>query len=120
MKKYIKSIAWLLVLYGGLFIFLSSTDPSKLSVGWLIVPFVWMFGAFYYTVRLVMRLFALTPSKNPKKSRLTAVFIAAVPTLLLLLDSIDQLTLKDVLLIVALGTGALFYANRLNLTRSSF
>ena len=76
-KKVLKKAFVPLVLYGGLAVFLFNTDPHTLQIGWLLIPFVWLFVA-------------------------------------LLLDSINQLTIRDGLLLIALGAVGLFYASKVN------
>jgi hypothetical protein len=118
MNKYLKSLAWLIILYGGLIFFLLHTNPNKLSISWLLVPFIWLFVALFYTFKLMINLLWLPPAgKHSKKQVSVAAICAAVPTLILILGSINQLTIKDILLLVALGFGGLFYIGKLRFIR---
>lgn len=113
-----KKMAVPIVLYLLFFVFLFSTDPNKLSVGWLLVPFVLLFGALFSTVSLLQQ------RKHGQKRGLgktvaTAVVLAAIPTFLLLLDSINQLTLRDVLIFVIFSVLVLFYIRRLKFSRDN-
>jgi len=48
-----------------------------------------------------------------------AVSAAALPTIGLLLDSINQLTVRDVTLLIGLALVGFFYASRISFERSS-
>ena len=109
----------LMVLYGGFFVFLASTDPKKLAIGWLIVPFIWLFFSLFLTFIYVIDWLSVNHRHNRRQTILAAL-LAAVPTVMLLLDSVDQLTLKDGLLIIGLGGLALFYVNKISLKQDTF
>ena len=120
MKKALKNLTLLTLLYGGLTVFLINTNPTDLSISWLILPFIWLYVAIFFTVRLLIKQFARqTSGQAPKRQFNISAVAAAIPTLMLLLNSINQLTLKDVMLILALGSGGLFYATKLHLRRPS-
>ena len=111
MKSRLKRIILLVIMYTSLFMFLFMTNPNKLAIGWLIIPFIWLFIVLYLSVLFIFDITGYKAHK-PKRKVTTAVLIAAIPSLILLLDSIDQLTLKDGLLIVILGLIASFYTNK--------
>ncbi len=58
--------------------------------------------------------------RDIKKLYIIAAVTAALPTCVLLLDSIGQLTLRDGLLIGVAGSLGLFYAAKTNFRSSSF
>jgi len=112
----IKKSFILLLFYVGFFIFLFTTDPDKLPIGWLMLPFVWLFGLIFYTCALVINLF--NPIERRTNRRLVICFLAAaVPTLMLLLDSVDQLTLRDSSIIIVLAGIGILYISKFHLTR---
>jgi hypothetical protein len=114
-KKLIKKLFIPTVLYGGLLVFLFSTNPRNLPIGWLLVPFLWLFVALFWTfMRILPR---LSSERRPKRVLLTSVFGAMLPTLALLLDSVNQLTLRDAVLLVGFGMLGFFYASRINFGR---
>ena len=115
-KIKLKKIVPLGLIYGLLTIFLLSTDPNKMPIGWLMVPFVLIFLAIYFSSLFVQSAFVNVKLENKRKKRwMIAFIIATVPTLILLLDSIDQLTAKDSLLIIILGSIAIFYTTKVNI-----
>ncbi len=113
-----RQVALLLSMYGALIIFLASTNPRSMPSIALVLPVAWLFACIALTV------FWLLPLLNPatllqgRAKRLTrALLIAGVPSGLLLLQSIDQLTLKDMLLFGFFGVVALAYSRRFQLER---
>jgi hypothetical protein len=79
------------------------------------VPFVWLFVALLWTFRTIL---SYTRRDKPSsRVTLTSVFAALLPTLALLLDSVNQLTVRDLILLVGFGLVGFFYASRLNFAR---
>ena len=114
-----RRILILIVLYGGFLTFLLSTDPRKLPVGWLILPFIWLFLSLFLTFIYIIDWFS-DGHRHSRRQSLTAGLLAAIPTSMLLLDSVDQLTLKDIFLIIGLGSLALFYVTKIKLKKDIF
>ncbi len=110
--KFNKQLLLPVVLYVVLFTFLFNTNPRELAIGWLLAPFALFFMALYFSFKPLFRRFA---SLSGRKVRILSGVAAAVPTLILLLDSVNQLTIRDVLLLMALGLVGIFYASRLRL-----
>ena len=111
---YKKSI-FVLVMYLGLVIFLLSTRPVNLPVGALLVPVIWFFLAMFNTVLLAFDL-AVRPRQRLsflKKRYAVAALGAGSPTLLLILNSISQLTARDVLIVLVFTIATLFYLQRI-------
>lgn len=119
--KYIKYLFILAILYGGFFGFLFSTNPNNLSIVLLIVPFVLLFLGLFFTFILLIKIITRkSATKLSKKYFVMATLLAAIPACLLLLDSVNQLTLKDGLLFVTFGIFVLFYINRVSLKKSHY
>lgn len=118
-RKTFKQIALPASLYFAFFVFLFATDPNKLPIGWLLLPFVLLFGAIFLTILYVQRLKRQKPSNSSTKGFATAAILAAIPTFLLLLDSINQLTLRDALIFIVFAIVALFYVRRMSFARST-
>ncbi len=114
-----KKQTWLLVmLYLGLIIFLFATDPNRLAIGWLILPFIWLFLCLFLTALLLLKkLLGRTRFLSKTKTYTIAFIIASLPTLILLLKSIDQLTVKDFVLFVVLYALISFYVSKIRLIK---
>ncbi|MEO5627307.1 MAG: hypothetical protein ABIQ89_00230 [Candidatus Saccharimonadales bacterium] len=98
------------LVYLGLFLWLSLTDPRKLPIVLLIVPFGLLFTALFMTVSLLIKRFF--PGVTQVKRRITSACVAGLPSFLLLLSSVNQLTWRDVALVAFLSIFLLFYASR--------
>jgi len=105
-----KRVIRLVLVWVVLFLWLSLTDPRKLPIVFLIVPFGLLFTAIFLTVSLLVSRFF--PRVTELKRRLVASSLAGLPCFLLLLSSVDQLTWRDVALIAFLSIFLLFYASR--------
>ncbi len=88
--------------------FLLVTDPYKLPAIFLLLPFIIIFMATYYTV---MSVFLRKPKahKNPKRF---AYVISTVVAVLLAMQSLGQLTLRDLVVVLALVVLGCFYIAR--------
>lgn len=90
-----------------------STRPNQLPSLVLIVPFLLLFLLFF-----VLTKWALGKLGTHNQSRTSlALLIAALPTLLLALQSLGQLTVRDIVMLLALFIITYFYMFRR--TRSS-
>ena len=103
-------LARIIGLYLALFLWLSLTDPRKLPIVLLIVPFALLFAAIFMTISLLIRQFL--PRMSTNKRRLAAGCIGGLPCFLLILSSVNQLTWRDVALVAFLSIFLLFYASR--------
>jgi len=113
-QKSRKQAAVISLLYIAFFGFLFVTDPNKLPIGWLLVPFVLLFSAIFSTLIYVQRRKSDKQTGVPAKRYAIAAILAAIPTFLLLLDSINQLTLGDALIFCVFAVVALFYVRKLS------
>ena len=114
MKPQIKRIAKVLVAWICTILLLLVTNPAKLPSALLITPFLFLFVAIYLTVKESLRLMRggdqnKIVGMKASRPRLIAGLIAAFPVLLLVLQSIGQLTVWDILTVVALFIVAYFY-----------
>ncbi|HKU19248.1 MAG TPA: hypothetical protein VJP80_08390 [Candidatus Saccharimonadales bacterium] len=107
MKQAVKIVLTSLV---ALILLLITTQPTKLPSALLILPFVLMF--FVLTGAIGLLLSWRSTRLTAKKYKLGALG-ASLPVLLLVLQSIGQLTLRDVLIIIALFALAYFYVARM-------
>jgi hypothetical protein len=105
MKKLL--IASSICLVAVLLLFMA-TDPNKLPSFVLIVPFVLLFVLLSTIIMIILK----TQGMADKKSLKMGLSLAGVPLILLVLQSIGQLTLRDVLTIGILFAISYFYVSR--------
>jgi hypothetical protein len=86
-----------------------TTRPSGLPSVFLVVPFGLIFVMLTLLVLIMLRW--QRPEGDAKAPR-KAALIAALPTLLLVLQSVGQLTVRDALTIAALFVLAAFYMHK--------
>ena len=118
-RRTIKQIVLLVVMYLLFFLFLFVTDPNKLPVGWLLVPFVWLFATLFVTVLYLQGRKLGKKRQYSAKTLGTAGVIAAIPTFVLLLDSINQLTIRDVLIFFVFSILTLFYVRKISFKQNT-
>ncbi len=111
-KSTIRKLIFIAAMYIGFVVFLFSTNPQNIAVGWLILPFIWMFILLFISSLFVINSLS-SDNIGSKKQFTTAIVVALVPSLILILDSVSQLTERDILLILVFGCIATFYAIRL-------
>ncbi len=93
------------LLFLSFLLFLVTTNPIKLPVGWLILPFIWIFLIIF------LSLSSLIVKKRARRYSLAATIAAAI-TLTLVLSSINQISAKDIALILTLTLLAIFYISK--------
>lgn len=98
-----------------LLIFLS-TDPKELPSVILISPFVLIFVALLAGIVTLLGLYGSLSS--PRKLKVGLVG-AAIPVILLVLQSLGQLTVRDVLAIFVLFGVTYFYISKLSIRSAS-
>lgn len=109
LTKHHKKIGYLLLVLSGP-LFLAVTNPERLPLLFIVVPFVWLFVTLYVSINFV---FAWRWPDSPRKRKIIVAGVgAALPVLLLVFESIHQLTIKDFLLAVALVAFISFYMSR--------
>jgi hypothetical membrane protein len=100
------------LLYAGLPLFLLSTNPEHLPLLLLWIPFLLLFAILYISAR------TLAARNNRMKGRRlmsVSIIAAALPVLLLVLSSINQLTLRDTIISITLMLAGIFYLQRLDI-----
>ena|GEM_PF-1943542 len=103
-KNILKLVGAMLVL---LTLFLT-TDPQKLPSIMLILPFIIFFLLIFFAAKWVL----VRRIASPRKATRVAVLSAALPTLLFVLLSLGQLTVKDVATTAILFILSYFYISR--------
>lgn len=108
-KKKLVTAIFILIL---LIIIFASTNPANVPLFVYVLPFLGIAYLLYITVEIAARTFINRISEP--KVKIIAVFGAGLPTLLLLLNSIGQLGLKDLLISAGIIIGIVFYFSRTN------
>jgi len=107
-------------MYGALLLFLSTTKPTNLPVILLLVPLTWLFVCLLATIILIAGYFRLNLGNESIYKQVSyASLLALIPTGLLLLQSINQLTAKDIMLCIVFAVIALVYVRRFRLSQKS-
>lgn len=108
---------WLIAgLYIALALWLFLTDPRKMPIVFLMVPFAMLGAALWLTTDTVIKKFVPRLKASRRLAIITCVSI--VPVFLLVLNSVNQLTWRDVVLVVCLVAFLLFYSGRIHFSKS--
>jgi hypothetical protein len=103
----------MLVAWASLGVFMGVSTPNKLPVVLLIVPFVLLFVACYSTWGLLLQVRTRYFARTKPPRRLGVVVCMSV-VLLLILQSLGQLTLRDIVTVAGIVLLGYLYAGRLN------
>ncbi len=106
-------------LYVATVLFLMTTDPSRLPSVFLIIPFAAIFSCLYFTIMTVVHYFRSEDSETVvgfkvRRPRLLAGVVAGFPVLLLILQSVVQLTIWDVAITLVIFLLVYMYVSRSN------
>jgi len=109
--KQLQKFGLLLILPGLFLLFVIFSDPYKLPLALIVVPFVLFAATIYRFSKFFLQRLHVSKGR--------AVFIAGTMTglllLLALLQSIRQLSLKDFLILLALVIGLTLYLRRIDI-----
>ena len=108
--KQLAGLSGIILLYCFGALFFITTDPSRLPLPLLVAPFMWLFVTIFVTVLYMVTIRHVLSTR--KRRILTAAIVAALPVMLLVFQSIHQLTIKDALLSVAIISIAMFYIQK--------
>lgn len=98
---------WAIVLvFVALVSMLVLTDPTRLPLPLIIVPFLLLFSLIYL---LISSLLSTRSNMKGRRSVIISGVTALVPTLLIMFQSIHQLTARDVLVVIGLAAATAFY-----------
>lgn len=104
-------LAILLLVGAGFFMF---TNPRNVPSVLLIVGFVIIFAVIYVAVRFGIRVAGFKSRLSNAQYKVLTLGGAGLPVILLALQSIGQLTIRDVVTILALFLAGSFYAMKLS------
>lgn len=109
-KKRLLVFALLIIFTFGFF---SVVDPGQLPVAAILVPFLLIFFILYLGVRLILSNFFRL---NSASERTISFALSTLPVLLLIIQSITQLTIRDVLITVGILVIVIWYTVKINAT----
>jgi hypothetical protein len=109
--KRLKTVASILVPLLLFVLFIILTDPYKLPLALLVAPFIFI-AVFTYRLSKYLLVHA---GVSQKKSNFISGIITTLLLLLLLMQSIRQLTVKDLLIMFALIVGVTLYFKRIDI-----
>jgi hypothetical protein len=91
------------------------TNPNTISISYiLLLPVVILF----LTIYSVQMLLSLLTSIEITRVKRISIIIAFAPTLMIMLNSLGQLSLQDIVLVVLFVSGFAWYFKRVQITRS--
>jgi hypothetical protein len=95
-----------------LIIFMSLTQPDALPLPLIVVPVILVFLSFYSLTLLILRLYKNSPD-NDNSYKVIALIVGVIPAILLVLQSIGQLVLRDSLLLLSIGLMLSIYISKI-------
>lgn len=107
MTKLKKRYFWLMLGYIASFIFFISIRPEKLSLIFVLLPFFIIFILLYATINLVVNTFFNISHYSVK---IISLVLSIMPVLLLVIQSITQLTIRDIILCIIITVIIIWYA----------
>lgn len=125
-KRIMKSLKAILLIFLPLvllLVFMSISDPYEVPLVVLLIPFALLFWFVYKLIDRLLRIFSLSKNKEitselaaqqVRQRHLIAGTLAAVVVLVTVLQSIQQLTLRDILISLALLFVTIFYVRKLH------
>lgn len=117
MLMQVQKLIRVIIVWISLPIFLLLTNPETLALPLLIIPFIILLLGLYMSSVLFLDTFFKDLSISRKKTM--ALVTAVLPTILLLLASIKQLTIRDTGLIFGLLFLLMFYLRRLEFIKNN-
>lgn len=120
-KKITKHIVILITCCCAIALFLAMTNPKRLPPVLLIIPFVLLFLIIFLGVLAVGRVISGRQSlvrASERRSRVPTFVVSALPVLLLVLQSVGQLTSKDVMIVLTIFSLAYLYIARFATVRT--
>ncbi len=88
-------------------VFFVSVNPEKLSLIFILLPFLIIFGLIYATLNIVLDTFF---DISIYQKRIVSLVLSIMPVLLLVIQSITQLTIRDVVLCLAITLIVIWYS----------
>ena len=114
-----KSRLWLGIvsLYLALPLFIMNTNPERLPLPLLLVPFLLFFAGLFVAIYFLGSRVSLLKGLEKRRQFAVSALLAAIPLLLLVFQSLHQLTIRDVLISLGLVIATAFYISRADFLR---
>lgn len=112
-QKLVRTILIEILAIGLFIVLVLTTNPYRLPLALLVVPFVLIFIVFYQGLILVS--LKSKGEYQTKKQKLIATIFASSIITLALLQSIRQLSVRDLIIIIVLAVGLSLYLRRIDL-----
>ncbi len=112
MFKQVQKLTIVLLMWVSLLVFILMTHPERLPLPLLVTPFLLLIAVLYVSARFMLT--ASFKDISAVRVKTMSLIFAMLPTLLLLLASIRQLSMRDSAIIIGLLILLLFYFRRLD------
>jgi len=112
-----KIILSILAVYLALPLFIMNTNPEQLPLPLLLVPFLLFFIVLFVSIYLIGSRMRLLKGLERRRQFAVSALLASIPWLLLVFQSLQQLTIRDVLISLSLVVATAFYISRADFLR---
>ena len=89
-------------------------SPAELPIYLLVVPFVWVFGVLFLAIKGIL---VHRTELGGRQVLLISLLVSSLPTLLIVLQSIQQLSVRDIVLLIGFTALGLVYLLRADFIR---
>lgn len=104
-----KKLITLGLAYFAAFLFFMLINPHKLPFALILLPFIILFLLIYMSVQVVLSVFFII---NSRQKRVISLVLATMPVLMLIIQTVTQLTVRDVILSVSITIVLIWYSVR--------
>lgn len=112
-----RTLALLAILYFSLPVFIVSTNPNQLPLPLLLMPFGLIFSILFVTIYLVGSRTRLLRGLEQRRQYGVVGLLSGIPILLLVFQSLHQLTIRDVIIAISMVFATAFYISRADFLR---
>jgi hypothetical protein len=115
--KKTRTLILLAILYLSLPVFTVSTNPNQLPLPLLLVPFGLTFSILFVTIYIVGSRTRLLRGLEKRKQYGVVGLLSGIPILLLVFQSLHQLTIRDIIIAISMVFATAFYISRADFLR---
>jgi len=108
-------ISTVILSYIILALLLLTTNPEKMPLPVIIIPFVVILICLFLTINIIIR-YVISDLKPKSRFRISLA-LSAFPVLIIVLQSVNQLTIKDTLITIGLFLLLIFYFKKVDFIR---